>query len=308
MTEKLQTGPGSAAAGGVVEQPPSLSLVMATYGRAEELKPAIGSLLAQTDRKFELIVVDQNKDDRIVPMLRQAREAGLEVRHIRQDIPNLSLARNVGLDHARGAIIAFPDDDCWYEPDVVATVRQTFLARSGSLDGIVARWVESDPEGKRPQDDISGEAWRRFRGGDATSFTLFLPTDRLREIGGFDPMLGTGRWFGAAEETDLILRLLASGARLRYVPDARIHHAHADWPAATRGQCRRERMYGRGTGALYCKHTLSPWVVARGLVGPLIRALGAPRPLGALALGACAVWGRIEGMAGWCLGLGRNPR
>ena len=297
-----EDAPTSVEAGG-----PLLSLIMATYGRTAELMPAIASLVAQTDRTFELIVVDQNKDERIAPLLEPARKAGLEVQHVRQTIPNLSAARNAGMKVARGEVVAFPDDDCWYEPEVVARVRSRLIAKP-ALDGVVARWVEIDPALRRPAGALSGEAWRRFRGGDATSFTLFLKPARIRELGGFDPRLGTGRWFGAGEETDLILRMLTAGHQIDYVPAAGIHHWHADWPEATRAQIKRQRSYARGTGAIYVKHKVPPAIVLRGIAAPLAKALTAPRPLQALLLGALTSLGRIEGMIGWSLGPGRQPR
>ncbi|MEZ5857263.1 MAG: glycosyltransferase [Hyphomicrobiaceae bacterium] len=277
------------------------SLVMATYGRSEELKPALASLIEQTDRGFELIVVDQNKDERIAPLLESVRAAGISVNHVRLDVANLSLARNVGLQHANGRIVAFPDDDCWYEPDVIASVRAAFAAND-AIDGIVARWCEVEKKGDRPAAPLSSVAWRRFRAGDATSFTLFFMLERLKAMGGFDPRLGTGRWFGCGEETDLILRMLGEGRRIDYLPAARIHHPHAEWPSATKAQCRRERMYGRGTGALYVKHGLPVWVAARGFVGPLTRVHRAPKLAAGLLLAGCTILGRMEGVVGWWLG------
>ncbi len=277
------------------------SLVMATYGRSDELKPALASLVAQTDRGFELIVVDQNRGELIAPLLEPVRAAGIAVKHVRLDVANLSLARNLGLQHASGRVVAFPDDDCWYEPDVIARVRQA-IEGNEAIDGIVARWCEMDRVGSRPAAPLSSAAWRRFRAGDATSFTLFFLLERLQAMGGFDARLGTGRWFGCGEETDLILRMLGEGRRIDYLPEARIHHAHQEWPAATRAQCRRERMYGRGTGALYVKHGLPLWVAARGFVGPLSRVHRAPKLASAVMLAGCTIFGRIEGVVGWWLG------
>ena len=96
-----------------------MSLVVATVGRTVELQRFLESMRTQTRRDFEIIVVDQNDDDRLVPILEQAKGWGLDIRHVRQSEKNLSRARNTGIRLAEGAIVAFPDDDCWYEADAV---------------------------------------------------------------------------------------------------------------------------------------------------------------------------------------------
>ena len=282
-----------------------VSLVVATYGRGSELGPLMDALVAQTDRAFEVIVVDQNRDDRVVPVIEAARAAGLAISHVRQPEANLSLARNGGLQHARGSIVAFPDDDCWYEPDVIARVRERFGA-DRAIDGVVARWVEAEPQGPRPAHRLSSDAWRQFRGGDATSFTLFFKPERVRALGGFDTRLGTGQWFGSGEETDLVMRMLAAGDRVEHVPDARIHHWFSDVLPLSWANWRRSRSYGRGTGALYAKHRLSAWVMLRGLVAPFLHAVKLPRPLDALALAGAKTLGRLEGCVLWAITHGRT--
>jgi len=279
---------------------PIISLVMGTYQRAAELEPMLHSILAQTNTAFELIVVDQNTDDRIVDLLRPLEGARLRVRHLRQAEPNLSAARNLGLRLAQGELVAFPDDDCWYDPDVLERVIAYFRSVP-EVDGIVARWVEFDPIGQRPAEELSLDRWRRFKGGDATSFTLFFRTNRVTALGGFDETFGTGQWFGCGEETDLVLRLLEDECRIVYIPDIHIHHRHFDVPEFSARRRRRDRYYGRGTGAVQAKHRLPLWVIGRGLIGPLYNGLRGPNAAAGFLLGLFIVWGRIEGLVGWWL-------
>src|SRR4051812_21456238 len=97
-----------------------LSLLLATFGRAEELHPLMQSLRGQTFRDFELIVIDQNSDDRVAPVL--AEYAGdFPIEYLRST-PGHSRAFNAGLASVTGDVVAFPDDDCWYDPDVLERV------------------------------------------------------------------------------------------------------------------------------------------------------------------------------------------
>src|SRR3569832_1908515 len=93
----------------------TVSLILATYGRAEELGRAVDSLLSQTDRGFELIIVDKNPDERLEPFVEQAREGVLVVRHVLMDTPKQTTTQKQNNTQTRHDILAFPDDDCWYE-------------------------------------------------------------------------------------------------------------------------------------------------------------------------------------------------
>ncbi len=280
-----------------------LSLVLATYGRATELRRCFESLAAQTDRGFELLVMDQNPDDRLADLVGEYRGRGLLIRHERLPKPGLAEARNRGIRIAEGEIVAFPDDDCWYEPDTVASIKATFQS-DPAISGVVANWVEESCGSGGPS-EVMGEllslsAWRKFRGGAASSISLFLKRDLLLDLGGFDDRLGVGKWFGAAEETDLVLRALTSGAKLIRSMNACVHHAYearqlGDWRQAT-GAVRRR---ARGTGALYAKHRLETAVILRGFLAPFVLALIRRQGLPGLALGLATALGRLEGWWRW---------
>ena len=278
-----------------------LSLVLATYGRSDLIGRFIEYLSVQTCKNFELIVVDQNADDRVLPYIEQARCAGIAVSHYLMEKPNLSAARNLGIAHATGDVIAFPDDDCWYEPQVVDRVLTAFAANP-NWQGVVADWVEvSKVRGKILSDSIlCADKWRRYRDGDASSITLFFRTDLLKRVGGFDNRLGIGQWFGAGEETDLILTTLATGALLVRRPDIRVHHKFepaASWPFALHWRSTLRR--ARGTGALYVKHRL-PWrVVIRGFLAPPFVALRQRVGINGFALAMTISVGRIQGALTW---------
>ena len=71
-----------------------LSLVLATVGRVDDVGRLVASLAAQTRPPFELLVIDQNTDNRLLSHVQLAGQAGLAVQHLRLQPPNLSAARN----------------------------------------------------------------------------------------------------------------------------------------------------------------------------------------------------------------------
>lgn len=279
------------------------SLVLATYGRAAELGRCLESLAAQTARNFEVLVMDQNQDDRLVEIIEKHRYHEFAIRHERLPTPGLSEARNLGIQMATGDIVGFPDDDCWYETDTLAAICMA-CETDASLSGVVANWVEQTGGYANEQGAgstlLSLDGWRNFRDGDASSISLFLRRHLLLKLNGFDDRLGVGKWYGAAEETDLVLRALASGARIKREAGARVHHALSATNHLSVSQAASAaRVRARGTGAIYAKHQLSPATVVRGLVAPVVKPLvrwqlGLP-----LQLGCAVVSGRLEGMRRW---------
>lgn len=98
------------------------SLILATIGRTEELKRFLASLDKQTLRRFELIMADQNPDDRIKPLLEPYQDH-FPIMHLHRPTERgASKARNVGLQHANGDVLTFPDDDCWYLPQLLEKI------------------------------------------------------------------------------------------------------------------------------------------------------------------------------------------
>lgn len=297
-------GARSVACPGGAERMPLFSLVLATCGRTNTLDRLLDSLLAQACQDFELLVVDQNPDDRLQPWLARAAGAGLVLHHLRLGRPNLSGARNLGIAQARGAVVCFPDDDCWYEPDTLARVKDA-LALHPPWGALVACWVEQAAGLSLPCEDgavLSLDDWRCFRGGHASSITLFVRAGVLSRYGGFDERMGVGQWYGAGEETDWVLRVLQGGVVVARSAAARVHHrfagvdslpARLDWRAALRR--------ARGTGAIYAKHRLPAWVVVRGLLAPLREAADWRGTGAARWAGLANFAGRLQGAVTWLL-------
>jgi glycosyltransferase involved in cell wall biosynthesis len=277
---------------------PLVSLIVATVQRTTELDRLFASLAEQTFKDFEVIVVDQNTDDRLEPYLERARARGLDLRHLKHHPANLSAARNVGIEAARGQWVGFPDDDCWYDEQLMEALLHRFRCND-PLSGAAVQWMEEGvPPQLAPAPRLTWERSRLFRDIPVASFQLFFHRGLFSKIGDFDCRLGVGLFFGAGEETDLVLRALRAGALLTYEPAAKVHHPLKP-PAPTAQAREATRWRERGAGALYVKHGLPAWVVARGLAAPLLRPLLKGDFGHDLALGWAIVKGRIDGLVGW---------
>jgi len=201
--------------------PVRFSLILATVGRTVELSKFLLHLERQSYRNFELIVVDQNPDDRLIPILAPYSDR-LTVKHLRSK-KGLSRARNVGLHSVSGDVVAFPDDDCWYAPTTLERVAG-FFCEHPDWNGITGR-----VNAKNTFPFLDGKdgflnrvnVWHR-----ATSITIFLRVEVVRMVGDFDPLLGAGSesGLGCAEEIDYLLRALEKKYRIYYRSDLLIDH------------------------------------------------------------------------------------
>jgi glycosyltransferase involved in cell wall biosynthesis len=254
------------------EHGPQFSLIVGSLNRTAELAEFLAGLANQTYTGFQLIIVDQNSDDRLVPFVSRYRSR-FSVQHLRCE-PGLSRARNVGLRHAIGDIIGFPDDDCVYPPDLLLRVAEFFAANAG-YRGLAG--ATSDKEGRAsalPADLHRGDldrwnVWRR-----AISFAVFLRRETVARVGDFDTQLGVGAGtpWGSAEETDYLLRAMELGERLYYDPSIVVYHPNPI-QVVTSGSLVRAKSYSRGMGRVLSTHRYPFWYVGYFLLRPLGGAL-----------------------------------
>ena len=220
---------------------------MATLGRSVEVERLFDSLAAQTYAVFELIVIDQNDDDRVRRLVSAFSER-LEIVYLRSE-KGLSRARNVGLQSVSGELVAFPDDDCWYAPDVLAHVVERFRS-DARLAGLTGRSIDHTGAASQGRWSTAAMTVDRYTVWTAaTSYTIFLRAEAVRRAGGFDETLGVGsgsRW-GAGEEVNFLLKVVDAGLKVEYDPALQICHpepiAAMDAKAFARA-----RLYNRGFG------------------------------------------------------------
>ena len=194
---------------------PLVSVIIPTFNRAGVVTRAIDSVLGQTYRPVEVVVVDDGSTDRTPEVLRSYGDAIVSVV---QDNTGPAAARNRGIRESRGALIAFLDsDDLWLPAKLQRQV--DLLQRAGAdvpccLCDTRMRWAQNREQ--------SSFQIARLRLGEpqglwvnpalvlATRFVLFCQAALIRrefltDCGGFDERL----WL--MEDHDLALRLALRG-------------------------------------------------------------------------------------------------
>ena len=90
---------------------PEISVIVPIYNVEKYLGPCIDSILAQTFKDFELILVDDGSPDRCGKICDEYERVDKRIRVIHQENSGLSAARNVGLDVMVGKYVTFIDSD-----------------------------------------------------------------------------------------------------------------------------------------------------------------------------------------------------
>ena len=89
-------------------------MIIPVYNREKTVKKAIDSVLAQTWKDMEIIVIDDGSTDKSAEVIKSIKDA--RIKYIYQKNAGACAARNHGLDLATGDIIAFHDsDDVWHK-------------------------------------------------------------------------------------------------------------------------------------------------------------------------------------------------
>jgi glycosyltransferase involved in cell wall biosynthesis len=231
------------------ESTPLISLIVTTLGqRPAELTRLLDSLAVQQARNFEVFIVDQSEGG-----LAELLAPYPGVIHLRSARRGLSYNRNVGLAHARGELVAFPDDDCVLPLDYIAVINRSVpLLQRGRCFAFGSVLQLEDRQPFHPLYQVNrlrrATRWNCLL---ISSVSLVLNRQCLIQIGGFDENFGVGAQYGASEEVDLILRLLAAGMDSIYLPDLILLHPAR--PKTLSAQVRHQS-YSYSIGALARKH------------------------------------------------------
>ena len=101
------------------------SLIIATLGREKELYDLFESLNKQTYKNFEVIVIDQNKDDRVFKCVQKYMKI-LDIKYKKSLNRGVSYNRNIGIKLVEGDVVTFTDDDCTYNRELLENLVSDF--------------------------------------------------------------------------------------------------------------------------------------------------------------------------------------
>jgi len=154
---------------------PLVSIIIPTYNRADKLKSAIESVLSQTYKNIQLIVIDDGSEDHTSLLM----ESYPQAEYVIQEHAGQAAARNNGLRCAKGPIIASLDSDDAWNQDFLE--RCVFKLETDQLDFVFANWIQEAKAGE-DWDFLSGDPFLKpyLKTTDDGWITLSYPA--LRRI------------------------------------------------------------------------------------------------------------------------------
>jgi glycosyltransferase involved in cell wall biosynthesis len=211
---------------------PQVSVIIPTYNCAHYLPEAINSVLAQTYSNFEIIVVDDGSTDHTDQVLQVYSHQIQIIQQANQE--GVALARNHGIQQARGEWIAFLDADDVFLPDKLAVQVELALAEP-QLGMIHSGWQRVNSQGDllmlvepwHQVPELTLESWLRWK--PVLPSAMLFRRDWLEQAGGFDPR------FPPAEDTELVLRLALWGCEAKWVPQVTVKYRQHDSSAMHKG-------------------------------------------------------------------------
>lgn len=209
---------------------PQISVIVPVFNVATHVGDCIRSLRAQTWTDFEALVVDDGSTDGSGELARQAFEDDPRFRLIRQENRGLSGARNTGLTHARGALIAFLDSDDRFAPRFLERMRDALI--TGESDWAACAITLCFPDGQEiPHSAIHGAPApqpgpaRVVTFDDCREVVRHFPSawNKLyrRELIA-DTRFPEGTWF---EDHEFFWSLIARCPRFSYLPEPLYLHS-----------------------------------------------------------------------------------
>lgn len=222
-----------------------LSVIICTYNRSSLLEDSLISYLETEffdDPSVELIVVDNNSTDDTEKVVRRFMSRNLCIRYVKEENQGLSYARNRGIEEAKGEVLAFVDDDVFFDKNWVSAVLEEFKKGEAPccIGGKVVPHFENDMPGwiRRLPPDLrslvymylgvpaEGDVENNFDYPDHPfGVNMACRKSVFSEVGGFTVGLGRiGTNLLSGEETEFFYRVHRIGCGVKYVPRAKILH------------------------------------------------------------------------------------
>lgn len=243
-----------------------LSIIVTSQDRPKELKRYFETINKQKNINFsnlQIIFVDQGDNKSIYDNLSQS----IIRKYVKYHKCGLSEARNQGLKFVIGDIVAFGDDDSWYDDDTLSKVFDLFEKRN--IDGVgTAIKNESDvPYNKYPQ-EIKKLTYLNHYG--LSSASIFLQYDSSVS---FDVNIGVGSKFNllSGEETDYLWTYMERHPNfvIEFHPEITVRHPVLQKQNFNNylDKC---YYYARGFGYIMKKHSLPATFIIQNFLRPFM--------------------------------------
>jgi len=203
----------------------TISIVVAIFNRKDELFELLNSLIAQTDKDFEVIIVDDGSFVDLVPTVETFKEM-LNIQYFKKANSGPGLSRNYGANRAKNDWLVFVDSDVIVEKDYIENIKKnlenTDCAAFGGADkahkgfNILQKAISYSMTSVFTTGGIRGskKAVTRFQ---PRSFNMGVNKEIFLKIGGFSEMR-------IGEDPDLSMTIWENGYQTAFFDDIGVYH------------------------------------------------------------------------------------
>lgn len=221
------------------------SAIIPTYNNESDIKECMDSLLNQSKKFDEIIVVDSNSSDKTKEIVKKYKKVKLI-----ETGRGRSLARNVGWKSSKGDVICFIESDSVFNKDWLKYVLESF---SQGADAVADKRRVHNPKTfiSKMNNEIFKKRQKNYKPFSAWAFKREV----LEKTGGFDESLE------AAEDVDLGTRTKKAGYKIVYQPKSVQYHKGE--PKNLGELFKREKWFGKNMKNYYEKYPEKfPWIRA----------------------------------------------
>ncbi|MEZ7526125.1 glycosyltransferase [Cloacibacterium normanense] len=203
----------------------TISIVVAIFNRKDELFELLNSLIAQTDKDFEVIIVDDGSFVDLLPTVETFNEM-LNIQYFKKPNSGPGLSRNYGANRAKNDWLVFVDSDVIVEKDYIENIKKnlekTDCAAFGGADkahkgfNLLQKAISYSMTSVFTTGGIRGskKAVTRFQ---PRSFNMGVNKEIFLKIGGFSEMR-------IGEDPDLSMTIWENGYQTAFFDDIGVYH------------------------------------------------------------------------------------
>ncbi|RMZ58616.1 glycosyltransferase [Chryseobacterium nematophagum] len=204
---------------------PTISIVVAIFNRRDELFELLHSLTQQTDKDFEIIIVDDGSLIDLMPTIRNFEEI-LQIKYFKKDNSGPGLTRNYGAKRAENEWLVFVDSDVIVEKDYIENIKKDILEipcdAFGGADkahkgfNLMQKAISYSMTSVFTTGGIRGnkKAVSKFQ---PRSFNMGVKKDVFNKVGGFSEMR-------IGEDPDLSMTLWEKGYTTAFFDNISVYH------------------------------------------------------------------------------------
>ena len=178
-----------------------VSIVIPTYNRSHVISEAIDSIIQQSYKNWELIIVDDGSSDGTETLIRDKYDSREQISYFKIDNSGATHARNVGASHARGKYLTFLDSDDVAHVDWLAKLTNQLKLDNCALISCGVRYIKADLSEEISLPQVMSPAFFGYRMKSTNGGSFMLTLDLFRKVGGYDSNLRSG------QHTELGMRL-----------------------------------------------------------------------------------------------------